>query len=189
MHIIFLIFFWVHFVVYLFIILLIAQTSFASDKFIDARVLSQSTYPLAAVNFLQQQLGDKPTNIFNEFGWGGYLIWRLPQAKVYFDGRGTATWTYPGTNEPMLKHYRELKFLPGGLAEIEKSPAEWIILERSYSGYSTTPDTFNRLMFGEDNLQKVLDNSAPPLIVDLEKSSNWKKVYEDYLATIWQRKS
>src|SRR3989344_2603017 len=26
-------------------------------------------------------------NMFNEYGWGGYMIWRLPERKVFIDGR------------------------------------------------------------------------------------------------------
>src|SRR3989344_9531753 len=26
-------------------------------------------------------------NIFNEYGWGGYLIWKIPERKYFIDGR------------------------------------------------------------------------------------------------------
>ncbi|MEP6719009.1 MAG: hypothetical protein ABJB21_07695 [bacterium] len=43
-------------------------------------------YPSAAVDFLQANQLAQP--IFNEYAWGGYLIWRLhPEYKVYIDGR------------------------------------------------------------------------------------------------------
>ncbi len=43
-------------------------------------------FPKAAVDWL---LVNKPTgNLFNSYGWGGYLIWRTyPEYKVYIDGR------------------------------------------------------------------------------------------------------
>jgi len=28
-----------------------------------------------------------PDRIFNEFAWGGYLVWKLPAYKVFIDGR------------------------------------------------------------------------------------------------------
>jgi hypothetical protein len=43
-------------------------------------------FPVAAVEFMRgRQL---PQPIFNEYGWGGYMIWNLyPDYRVYIDGR------------------------------------------------------------------------------------------------------
>lgn len=43
-------------------------------------------FPAAAVNFILTQKPPQP--IYNEYVWGGYLIWRLyPDYRVYIDGR------------------------------------------------------------------------------------------------------
>lgn len=43
-------------------------------------------FPVAAVEFMRAQKPPQP--IFNEYGWGGYLIWKLyPDYRVYIDGR------------------------------------------------------------------------------------------------------
>ena len=43
-------------------------------------------YPVAAVDYLRQH--PQPAGMFNEYGYGGYLIWQLsPQHKVFIDGR------------------------------------------------------------------------------------------------------
>ncbi len=44
------------------------------------------TFPKAAVDWIE---ANQPAgNLFNSYGWGGYLIWRLhPQYPVYIDGR------------------------------------------------------------------------------------------------------
>jgi hypothetical protein len=43
-------------------------------------------FPAAAVEWIQQ---NRPApNLYNSYGWGGYLIWKLyPGYKVYIDGR------------------------------------------------------------------------------------------------------
>ena len=47
-------------------------------------------YPVKAVAYLKQ---DKcQGNLFNDYNYGGYLIWKLPQYPVFIDGRMT-TWT------------------------------------------------------------------------------------------------
>jgi hypothetical protein len=44
-------------------------------------------YPVEAVKYLRQH--PQPTGMFNDYGYGGYLIWQLgPQQKVFIDGRG-----------------------------------------------------------------------------------------------------
>ena len=43
-------------------------------------------FPVAAVEFIKSQ--NIPQPIYNEYHWGGYLIWKLyPQYRVYIDGR------------------------------------------------------------------------------------------------------
>jgi hypothetical protein len=43
-------------------------------------------YPASAVEFLRGHEGAGP--VFNAYGWGGYLIWKLhPRRAVYIDGR------------------------------------------------------------------------------------------------------
>jgi len=43
-------------------------------------------FPVAAVEFIKSH--NVPQPIYNEYHWGGYLIWKLhPQYRVYIDGR------------------------------------------------------------------------------------------------------
>ena len=50
-----------------------------------AKIVSKE-YPVGAVEYLR--LHPHPTGMFNEYGYGGYLIWKLgPQHKVFIDGR------------------------------------------------------------------------------------------------------
>jgi hypothetical protein len=50
-------------------------------------------YPVRAVDYLRR---DPPKHLLNDFGWGGYLIWKLgPKEKVFIDGR-TDLYEYAG---------------------------------------------------------------------------------------------
>jgi hypothetical protein len=43
-------------------------------------------FPVAAVEFIRAQ--GVPQPVYNEYGWGGYMIWKLyPDYRVYIDGR------------------------------------------------------------------------------------------------------
>lgn len=49
-------------------------------------VVTAQHFPVAAVEFIRQHQPPQP--LYNEYGWGGYLIWTLyPDYRVYIDGR------------------------------------------------------------------------------------------------------
>jgi hypothetical protein len=43
-------------------------------------------FPVKAAEFIENQGYSDP--LYNDFDWGGYLMWRLPQLSVSIDGRG-----------------------------------------------------------------------------------------------------
>ena len=53
---------------------------------IDEQAITEKVkFPAAAVDWV---VANHPSgNIYNTYGWGGYLIWRLPDYPVYIDGR------------------------------------------------------------------------------------------------------
>ncbi len=57
-------------------------------------------FPAAPIVLLETQPASGP--IFNQYDWGGYLIWRLyPQTKVFIDGRADLY------GEPLLQQFAE----------------------------------------------------------------------------------
>jgi hypothetical protein len=50
------------------------------------RTVVEQRFPVKAVEFVRQNKYGGP--LFNSFGWGGYLIWSLPEIPVSLDGRG-----------------------------------------------------------------------------------------------------
>jgi hypothetical protein len=58
----------------------VAHTASSQDE------VNTQQFPAAAVDFMMSQKLPQP--FYNEYGWGGYLIWRgYPEYKVYIDGR------------------------------------------------------------------------------------------------------
>jgi hypothetical protein len=77
---------------------LIALVIFALVKLRPSRNELENTvandYPVRAVEYLRHH--PQPTGMFNEYGWGGYLISQLsPEHKVFIDGR-TDLYEYSG---------------------------------------------------------------------------------------------
>jgi hypothetical protein len=63
----------------------------------------EAGYPAGAVTYLQQH--PCQGNLFNGYGTGGYLIWKLPQQPVYIDGR-MPTW------QPYMNRYEAIVHNP-----------------------------------------------------------------------------
>ncbi len=47
--------------------------------------IKETSYPDKLVDFIKKN--DLQGNIFNQYAWGGFLIWELPDKKVFIDGR------------------------------------------------------------------------------------------------------
>lgn len=47
--------------------------------------LEREIYPVGAVHWIKDQ--GQGFNLFNDYNWGGYLIYRLPESPVFVDGR------------------------------------------------------------------------------------------------------
>lgn len=57
-----------------------------------------SFYPKRAIAYLQKQLSEG--EVFSSYDWGGYLIWKLPQKRVFVDGRMPSwRWVSPISNK------------------------------------------------------------------------------------------
>jgi len=50
-------------------------------------VYESKYFPAEAVSYMQENKPSHPGRLFNSYNWGGYLIWKDPQTKVYVDGR------------------------------------------------------------------------------------------------------
>ncbi len=71
---------------FLLIIVLVIVVWGVSRAVANQRVSEAQKFPAVAVDFILAQRPPQP--IYNEYAWGGYLIWRLyPDYRVYIDGR------------------------------------------------------------------------------------------------------
>lgn len=61
----------------------------------------ESSYPVQAITYLRAE--PCQGNLFNSYNYGGYLIWKLPDQKVYIDGRMPTWKPYMDRYEAILK--------------------------------------------------------------------------------------
>jgi hypothetical protein len=66
-------------------ILLIISIQFQKISSVTLQDEVAKVFPVAAANVVAEKGYVGP--LFNDFNWGGYLMWRLPQLPVAIDGR------------------------------------------------------------------------------------------------------
>jgi tetratricopeptide (TPR) repeat protein len=112
-------------------------------------------FPTKAVSFIQQTLPER--NLFNEYGWGGYLALKLPQYPVFVDGRGL----YPD----IVALHNKVMYA-----------RQWVdILDHYRVNIVLTPGA------------ATVSGISFPLIPAMKSSSHWKLVYSDENALIFVR--
>ena len=66
------------------VLVVIGLVAFSTEQLSYTEEVITSEFPVAAVDWLEAE-GLDQARIFNEYGWGGYLIWR--EVPVFIDGR------------------------------------------------------------------------------------------------------
>jgi hypothetical protein len=135
------------------------------------------SYPCGGINFLKTNPQYKNANIFNEYSWGGFLIWAIPEKKIFIDGR---------------------------LPQVEFS--KWTFVEEYYDFITNKNNVSNKLK--EYNIKLVLVKSRPEnyqikwweklflpihnesnsrnqLTENIDKSPDWKIIYQDAVSKIY----
>jgi hypothetical protein len=83
------------------ILFLVFGTSFLTHPLRSSDPGNDAVYPVRASGFIREH--QPPGPLFNDFDWGGYLIWALPGYPVSIDGR-----TNLYGNDRVLRNYRTL---------------------------------------------------------------------------------
>jgi len=132
--------------------LIVLQLSF----FLDSEKALSGTYPYKAVEYLRRHKEIRG-NMFNEYGWGGYLIWKFPEQKPFIYGQMPA-WRGT-TNEVFIRTYKDVMGVSSKAGEIIR----------------------------EYKIDYFLIDSKSALSKALSSNNFWRKVYEDDLAVIFVR--
>ena len=84
------------------------------------------TFPCEAVEFLRNQ--SNRGNIFNQYGWGGYLIWKLPEYGVFIDGRMSA-WLSSDGRSPVAVYEEIMRGDSGWQQVLENADIDWVLVK------------------------------------------------------------
>ncbi len=138
-------------------------------------------YPCEAVEFLKNNNDLEKLNIFNDYGWGGYIIWKYPERLLFIDGRIPH---YPYEGRSILEEYSDFKGDDEELLEklINKHNIELFLIKSQERKLSFKKWEKFLFRFKDENI--VNDN---PLRNYLKNSNDWKNIYEDNVAIIFRK--
>jgi hypothetical protein len=129
-------------------VLLYRIVLFASYSLDPSMLAERHGLPERAVAFLQAQARPED-RLFNDYDWGGYLIWRLPEHKVYIDGR-MASWREGDRH--IFREYNRIAGLAPGWLELLQANRVSLVLTRKDSplaaGLALAP-SFQRIYMDE----------------------------------------
>jgi len=126
--------------------------------------VQRSIYPFHAVDFIKEN-GIKG-RLFNDYGWGGFLIWSLYPEKVFIDSRGL-------NYGSMVEYSVVVNAFDGP----DKGKPLWEALLRSYGiDFILLPTVdFNGRLY--------------PLTAALYENERWPLIYADYNSMLFARDS
>lgn len=93
---------------------------------INKRIL-RDAYPVGALNFMEN--AGLVDNIFNEYRWGGFILWQYPNIKVFVDGRMASWKTKSG--ESILGDY--VSFIRGNCKILGKYRIKTALVSRDFT--------------------------------------------------------
>lgn len=164
---------------------LLATVSFyflSIDLILSLRSLHKRTqmgsYPLGAIRYLTHY--QNPGNIFTTYRWGGYLVWVMPDSKVFIDGRMTNFRMKEQDGSVLRVMDLYIGVLEGKNihAVFDKYAIDRVMLP-VYNSSNEQKSPGSRLKFFNDV-------SVRPLQLELERSG-WVVVYQDDQALVYQR--
>ena len=144
---------------YLLVVLfLVSMRSFTSNMELSTgmRVWEKKDYPVAAVTYIKTNVLEG--QMFNNYNWGGYLIWQLPEYKTFIDGRMTSWRDNSGYS--VLEDYINMTYYPDKYVD-------------KIDGYVAA-----------HNIGWALDKKGSKFTNFLIKEKGWVQVYEDESAVL-----
>jgi hypothetical protein len=139
-----------------------------------------SDYPCWARGFLENNPIYLEGNMFNDYGWGGFLIWTLPGKKLFIDGRLPQI-EFAG--QTFIEEYRSFFAKKENQAEKLEEYNIKVVLIRSRDE-KNIPKAWEKIIFNikDENLE-----NENYLRQYLEESDDWQLVYQDEVARVYNK--
>jgi hypothetical protein len=143
-------------------------------------------YPKDAVHFLKSNQVEG--EIFAEYGWGGYLIWKLPEKRVFIDGR-MAIWHTPNPEGSDLPNAFDsyLKIVKGEI-DYQDIFDRYNIHVVLWPKTQTNSDIFTNIQNKVNRLLTTLQIKKDDYsFLETLENDGWIKIYEDNVSIIYKK--
>ncbi len=144
-------------------------------------------YPKNAINFLKTN--NLKGQLFAPYNWGGYLIWKLPEKKVFIDGR-MPSWRYVGLNKESNYAYKDYLDILAADKDFEVYFKKYNIDQVLwFSSTDTKNSDFLKYIssFKSFALNKVFNLPEGKTFIGRLEAKGWRKIYQDNVAVVYVR--
>jgi len=135
-------------------------------------------FPCGAVQFLKTNPHYGDLKIFNDYGWGGFLIGVWPEKKLFIDGRLPQ---YNFKNHTLLEEYSEFFQTEKIKTKLDEYEIKLVLIRAKEPAFE--PDWLEQLITGEKPRER-----KNPINEYLKTDPDWALVYSDEVALIYARK-
>jgi hypothetical protein len=156
----------------------IVSTDFCSNPFLKFN----DSYPRDAVLFLKnhpQYLGKKTLAAYS---WGGYLIWNLPENKLFIDGRLPQ---YEFANHTLMEEYYEFFKKDKSEEKLGQYGVELVLLDIKQNEIKFNWLEKRLALFNEAAINKREND----LRDYLSNSNKWVMIYSDGVSAVYAKKN
>jgi len=148
------------------------NTKFTKDPFLSYC----NKFPCEGIKFLKENREYLKLRILNSYNFGGYLIWTLPELKLFIDGRLPQ---FPFAGSTMLEEYNNFFNKDLMVSKLNSYGIELVFFDLDKKN---KVDFFEKYIFGYN--EKRLNN-ANVLLEYLDSSGKWEKIYKDNTSVIY----
>lgn len=142
---------------------------------------SDLAFPCQAVSLLKSKPELQSGRLFNNFGWGGYLIWQYPTRQLFIDGRMPQA-EYKGRT--ILEEYVDFFKKDKAEAKLNEYNISLVLLSNKKQLVNLSWWEKKLFLINEADL-----NSQKNYLEEhLKNSAAWRLIYQDKISAIYQRK-
>jgi hypothetical protein len=162
-------------VVVLVVSLFLLQTHFTNSPFSSREYCGQ--YPCEAVNYLKNHPQYIKKKIYNDYGWGGFLIWVYPEKKLFIDGRLPI---YRYGEHSLLEEYNQFNDEDRVEQKLKEHDIELVLLKKRKA---VTLNWFEKYILGLN--ESIINKERSPLKEFLNDSPDWELAHEDPISLVY----